>query len=706
MDSGLTRALLDWISANPGWSVALIFIVAWAESLVVVGIVLPGIFILFGIGAMIGLGLLDFWQVWMAASLGAFLGDLLSYAVGYRLREHLADFWPFSRHPRMLRRAEDFFRRHGAKSVIAGRFIGPLRPVVPATAGMLAMPPRSFVAIAVPACILWAPAYLLPGMLFGASLEVAAEYTGRLSLVLIILVTALWLTWAGIRGSYEFLVSRSARWMRKAITWTRRHPLLGRIAGPVLDPAQPELLSVSMLGLLLILLLWGFVLLLFLSPFSAQPQAVDQSVLTLVQTLRNHIADPIMVAIIQLSRWSVLLPTSAAVLLWLLGAGRYSAAAHWLVAMGGGVLLQFLLGWTLRATPPLSGFEAVGNWLPSPAITMTTVVLGFFSIMLAKELHRRSRQWTYLATAVLLILLLLARVYLGLDWLSGALVGLSLGLAWTAIVGIAYRQRALLPFSGPVAALIFYGMLALTWNWQAREHWVEDRLELRSPLALQTLPEADWWRQGWRELPAELTRFSAAAARRFTFQMELDPAILAETLAPHGWQPLPEADWTWLIRALNPEPEPQELSRLGKDHLGRTEALRLHRVDPVSGRSEMLRLWDSGLRLTPGNRTVYLAQASEERIVRRLRLLYYWRSTPAPEDTLNELLAALEGFEVRHAAARLWLVRRAAEPRFSPRAESPAGAPAVAADGPPSPPRRAATAFPGHSAAAAPSAEN
>ena len=110
-------------------------------------------------------------------------------------------------------------------------------------------------------------------MLFGASLEVAAEYTGRLSLVLIILVCVLWLTWWLIRGSYEFLVSRSARWMRKAIHWTRRHPVLGRITGPLLDPGKPELLSVSMLGLLLILLLWALALLLFLSPFSQQRTA-------------------------------------------------------------------------------------------------------------------------------------------------------------------------------------------------------------------------------------------------------------------------------------------------------------------------------------------------------------------------------------------------------------------------------------------------
>lgn len=657
METGFTHDLLNWISENPGWSGLIIFLVAWIESLVVIGIVLPGIFILFGIGAMIGLGALEFYPVWLAATLGAFLGDIISYFIGYRFKEHLADFWPFSRYPKMLDRGRDFFNRHGTKSVVAGRFIGPLRPVIPATAGMLAMRPRQFLAVAIPACILWAPAYLLPGMLFGASLEVASEYTGRLSLVLVILVTVLWLTWWVMRSSYEFLVVRSARWLRRAINWTRKHPVLGRLTGPVLDPTRPELLSVSMLGLLLVLLIWVLVMLLFLSPFSEQPRVVDALVLDFAQSMRNHLADPVMVAITQLSRWSVLLPTSAAVLLWLLGAGRYNAAGHWLVAIGGGVLLQLLLGWTLRSTPLLQSSGALQGWQPSPALTFTAVVIGYFSIMVAKELQRRSRQWPYLAAGLLLILLLTARVYLGLDWLSGALVGLFLGLAWTAIVGIAYRQRALLPFSGTIAIAIFYGTLALTQYWQVRDHLAEDLAELQLPLPLQEIRAEDWWAGGWRELPDELQRVSARAARDFNLQVAVTPERIAEALAKGGWAVDPAADWTWVIRSMNPRPDPKLLPMLAKDHLGRPEVLRLRRVDPVSGGQQILRLWDSGYRLQPGGEVIYQGQVTEQELVRRMRALYYSRSNPAEQASLDTLFDELGVFETRRVGDRLLLLR-------------------------------------------------
>ena len=178
--------------------------------------------------------------VWIAASAGAVLGDGVSYLLGYRFRDHLRDIWPFSRYPRVIDRGQEFFRKHGTKSVVAGRFIGPLRPIIPAVGGMLGMTPSRFVAIDVAACIAWAPSFLLPGMLFGASLQVASEYTGRLTVMLVILLAVLWTTWWLIRAVYEPLATRSARWLRHAIRWSRRHPVLGRVAGPLLDPSRGD----------------------------------------------------------------------------------------------------------------------------------------------------------------------------------------------------------------------------------------------------------------------------------------------------------------------------------------------------------------------------------------------------------------------------------------------------------------------------------
>ncbi len=622
-----------------------------------VGILLPGIMILFGVGALIGLGVLDITPVWIAASTGAFLGDALSYALGRRYREHLLDIWPFSRYPGLMSRGFRFFQDHGAKSVVAGRFIGPLRPIIPAAVGIMRMHPSRFIPVDIAACVAWAPAFLIPGMLFGASLEVASEYTGRLTVVLVILLGVLWLTWWLIRIIYEPLASRSARWMRHAIRWTRRHPILGRLTGPVLYPSQPAVLSVFMLGILLVPVFRGVVMMLFLSPFSSQPQALDQSVQAMALSLRNHLADPIMIAISQLVRWEVTLLSSAAVLLWLLGARRLKAAIHWLVAIIGGWLIQLLLAWGLRATPQVMELPQQ-TWLsPSSAMSLTTVVFTFFAIMVAREAKRKHRQWPYLAAALIMAILALARVYLGLEWFSGAVMGMLLGLAWATIVGIAYRQRALQPFSGAMAGLIFYGSVFLLLSWQAKENVANELAALHSALPEQQMSEQTWWESGWQSLPVARTSVSSVASRRFNAQVAVDPGRVEEILKMAGWEKVPDTDWLWVVQALNPEPNEASLPLLGRAFRGRSETLLMRKARSESGQLQTVRMWDSGVRLEPGNRALYLVQVSEELLAQRLGFFSYWRSVPFDFREMKPLRLLFTDLEQKTVAGDLLLLR-------------------------------------------------
>ena len=70
------------MSANPGWAGFWVFVMCFVESLAFVGILIPGIIILFGLGALISLGALDMLPIWLWGSIGAFAGDLVSYAIG------------------------------------------------------------------------------------------------------------------------------------------------------------------------------------------------------------------------------------------------------------------------------------------------------------------------------------------------------------------------------------------------------------------------------------------------------------------------------------------------------------------------------------------------------------------------------------------------------------------------------------------------
>ena len=171
--------MLAWISEHSAWAGFIVFSIALSESLAIVGLIMPGAMLMFGAGALIGANVLPLWPIMGMAALGAMVGDGLSYWLGRHYKVHLRSIWPFRAYPGLVNRGVDFFQRHGGKSVALGRFVGPLRPIIPAVAGMLEMSIPRYVSINVLASLAWAPAYLLPGVVFGTSLQLASGVAGR-----------------------------------------------------------------------------------------------------------------------------------------------------------------------------------------------------------------------------------------------------------------------------------------------------------------------------------------------------------------------------------------------------------------------------------------------------------------------------------------------------------------------------------------------
>ncbi|MBL4772304.1 MAG: DedA family protein, partial [Alcanivoracaceae bacterium] len=206
MESSWLQAILDWVQVHPhatGW---MIFIVAFGESLLLVGILLPGAAILVGLGTLIGLGVLDLKVAWISASLGALTGDGISFWIGYHYKQRLLKIWPIYKFPKLLDQGQSFFIKWGTLSVFVGRFVGFVRPIIPAIAGMMAMPIKKYMVISIVAAILWAPFYLLPGMLFGSAMGSMAKVAGKLTLLLLILILTIAFVYWLIQLLYGFLL--------------------------------------------------------------------------------------------------------------------------------------------------------------------------------------------------------------------------------------------------------------------------------------------------------------------------------------------------------------------------------------------------------------------------------------------------------------------------------------------------------------------
>jgi undecaprenyl-diphosphatase len=103
------NALLAFITYHPGLAYGLIFLVSFSESLALVGLLMPGTVIMFGVGAVVATGSLGLAPVLLLAMAGAIAGDGISYWLGHYYKERLVEIWPFSRYPEMLKKGEAFF---------------------------------------------------------------------------------------------------------------------------------------------------------------------------------------------------------------------------------------------------------------------------------------------------------------------------------------------------------------------------------------------------------------------------------------------------------------------------------------------------------------------------------------------------------------------------------------------------------------------
>ncbi|MFG1301730.1 DedA family protein [Xanthobacter sp. V3C-3] len=142
---------------------AVVFGLAFGESLALVSFFIPATVLLLAIGALIEASGLHFFPIWLAAACGAALGDAISYWLGFHYKDRAKRFWPLSRRPDLVARAEDFFQRFGVWGVAVGRFFGPVRAVVPLVAGVMAMRQSHFQLANLASAAVWAFAMLAPG---------------------------------------------------------------------------------------------------------------------------------------------------------------------------------------------------------------------------------------------------------------------------------------------------------------------------------------------------------------------------------------------------------------------------------------------------------------------------------------------------------------------------------------------------------------
>lgn len=190
--------LQDIFNLLPGGPlfVSAVFVIAFLEALVGIGLIMPGSVLTVFSGWLAFHGKAPITAIMAAAALGALLGDLLSYWLGARFGGHIWRWGLLKKRQGLLRLTEIFFFEHGGKGVFFGRFLGPIRGLVPFVAGAGKMRPMVFSGYAVVSSILWGISYPGLGYLGGTSWQRAETLTGRLVLLIVLsLIVTLLVTW-------------------------------------------------------------------------------------------------------------------------------------------------------------------------------------------------------------------------------------------------------------------------------------------------------------------------------------------------------------------------------------------------------------------------------------------------------------------------------------------------------------------------------
>lgn len=638
MDSARLDALVTWIGANPVAAGLVIFLIAFGDALVIVGVAIPAVPLLFAVGTLVGLGHVDGAYALGCATLGAFAGDAISFWVGHRFGPQLRQRWPFYKHPQWLERGEVTFRRHGMKSIVMARYVGAIRPFVPAIAGMLKMPLRQYVPASAVAAAVWSATFLAPGWLFGTSLDLVAAVAGRLAIVLAVVLALVAAIWAAVFYLWRWLGAHATGMLERALAWSHRHPVLGRYSEALIDPNRPESASLLLLAVLLGAAGWGFFSILISVGGGTAPSELDLLVHQLMFGLRNPLADTPMAFLATLGDATVLAPPVLGVFAWLLWRRRHIAAWHWLAAPGFALLLTWLLGFLLDMPKPPASTLVPGFSFPSATVTLATVVYGFFAVLIARELPGRNRAWPYVVAALVVGLLGFSRLYLGAHWLSDVLAGILLGLLWVAALGIAYRRRVVRSFwVRPIATLFFAVVLGLA-AWHGSRQAGDLLARFDPPHEPVPLGMDAWWQEEWQaSLPARRNELSGHDAWPLNVQVAGPLEPLRARLLLAGWQDYSVGGWDGLLQTLDKDITPNDLPVLPATHNGRAEDLVMVRREDGGGRMQVLRLWRAPVSLHPGAAPLWMGTAQRLEFTRRLDFFSYWRALPDEASLLAPL---------------------------------------------------------------------
>jgi len=445
--------LLEEVSNTLGaWTYLLVGVFAFAETGAFVGLVVPGETLMLLGGAVAGQGAIDIYLLIAIAWFAAWLGDTFGFFLGRRLgREFVMKHGPRVgiSHER-FEKVEEYFGRHGGKTIFIGRWISLVRAFAPFIAGSSGMGYRGFVPYSILGTGLWASLHILVGYFFSRSIETAGHYAARGAFLLATLIVVVAGTVFVVRRLREE-ENREAvvRWMEdhRATAWMvelSRRPQFRFLWDRVTPGGTFGLEFTSLMATLAVAL---FVLIAYTVIVGEDPGPTpgDETAAELV----GHIQTAALVSVAKVVTffgsgafaWGLAL-VCAALLAW-----RRRWVEFW-VLLGGMTITQAGIDGIKdavdRPRPPDPLVSSSGSSFPSGHAAHSVIYLWLAVTIVLRLRPGMARATAVVVTGLVLTALVgLSRVYLDVHYLSDVSAGWALGAAafsLCAAVGLVVSQ--------------------------------------------------------------------------------------------------------------------------------------------------------------------------------------------------------------------------------------------------------------------------
>lgn len=180
----IDKHLFEIVQQYQNWTYAILFLIVFAETGLIVTPFLPGDSLLFAAGTLAGAGHLNPIVLIGLVFIAAFSGDQTNYFIGNFFGLKL-----FDENIRILKReyliqTQNFYEKHGGKTVIIARFMPIIRTFAPFVAGVGSMTYKKFITFSILGNLLWINLFVWLGFLFG-NMEIVKKNFSLFTLAII-----------------------------------------------------------------------------------------------------------------------------------------------------------------------------------------------------------------------------------------------------------------------------------------------------------------------------------------------------------------------------------------------------------------------------------------------------------------------------------------------------------------------------------------